>query len=333
MGGGFGGREHYDVERDAARLAAAVGRPVKVQWSREDEFRAARHRPASSHRVRLRADAQGRLSDWWHAFVSGHVIFARERLPGWLLGPVRLMGDLGVARCSEPPYATLRRRVEYADVDLPVDLGTWRSLGGSPNTFAIESALDELARLRASTGGVRLGTSAGTRLAECLRTASSPSGCRCRQGAAVGRGYACGIYEERSFVAAGAGVRRSGEWRDRVLGCAARRTSSPSTPTSRGADRQPDLGPRAGAPRARGDQHDEVASRNFDATHPADDRCAARRDRDPRPARRASGRRRRDGADRRRASDRERTARRHRAPRNKAPDPVRGNRRLTRPYL
>jgi CO/xanthine dehydrogenase Mo-binding subunit len=40
MGGGFGGREHYDVERDAARLAAVVGRPVKVQWSREDEFRA-----------------------------------------------------------------------------------------------------------------------------------------------------------------------------------------------------------------------------------------------------------------------------------------------------
>ncbi|UCE87377.1 MAG: molybdopterin-dependent oxidoreductase, partial [Deltaproteobacteria bacterium] len=85
MGGGFGGREHYDVERDAARLARAAGRPVKVQWSRADEFRAARNRPSSSHRVRLRADAQGRLTDWWHAFVSGHIVFARERLPGWLL--------------------------------------------------------------------------------------------------------------------------------------------------------------------------------------------------------------------------------------------------------
>ena len=146
MGGAFGGREHYDVERDAVRLARAVGRPVKVQWSREDEFRAARNRPSSTHRVRLKADERGLLTDWWHAFVSGHIVFARERLPGWLLPPVRLMGDLGVARGCRPPYAAQRKRVEYGDVDLPIDLGTWRSLGAAPNTFAIESAIDELAR-------------------------------------------------------------------------------------------------------------------------------------------------------------------------------------------
>ena len=38
MGGGFGGREHYEVERDAVRLARAMGQPVKVQWTRADEF-------------------------------------------------------------------------------------------------------------------------------------------------------------------------------------------------------------------------------------------------------------------------------------------------------
>jgi CO/xanthine dehydrogenase Mo-binding subunit len=183
---------------------------VKVQWSREDEFRAARHRPASSHRVRLRADAQGRLTDWWHAFVSGHVLFARERLPGWLLGPVRLMGDLGVARGSEPPYAIGRRRVEYADVDLPVDLGTWRSLGGSPNTFATECALDELARRRGlDPVELRLRNLPGdARLADCLRrTRELAERVPLPTGAAVGRGYACGIYEEESFVAASADVR------------------------------------------------------------------------------------------------------------------------------
>jgi CO/xanthine dehydrogenase Mo-binding subunit len=211
MGGGFGGREHYEVERDAARLAVAVGRPVKAQWSREDEFRAARHRPASSHRLRLRADVQGRLTDWWHAFVSGHIVFARDRLPGWLVSPVRLIGDLGVARCSEPSYAAARRRVEYADIDLPVDLGTWRSLGGAPNTFVIESALDELARLRGvDPVEFRLGNipPEHARLADCLRRARElaereplPAGER------VGRGYACGIYEEHSFVAASADVR------------------------------------------------------------------------------------------------------------------------------
>ena len=89
LGGGFGGREHYDAERDAVRLARAVGRPVKVQWSREDEFRAARNRPPSTHRIKLRAGEGGRLSDWWHAFVSGYIIFARWRMPDPLLSAAR----------------------------------------------------------------------------------------------------------------------------------------------------------------------------------------------------------------------------------------------------
>ena len=214
MGGGFGGREHYDVERDAVQLARAVGRPVKVQWSREDEFRAARNRPSSSHRVRLKADERGRLTDWWHAFVSGHIIFARERLPGWLLSAARLMGDLGVARGSLPPYAAGRKRVEYMDTDLPIDLGTWRSLGAAPNTFVIESAIDELARLRNwDPVEFRLQNLAPEhdRLAACLRgTRDLAEKADLPTGTGVGRGYACGIYEENSFVAASADVRVDG---------------------------------------------------------------------------------------------------------------------------
>jgi CO/xanthine dehydrogenase Mo-binding subunit len=168
MGGGFGGREHYDVERDAARLARAVARPVKVQWSREDEFRAARNRPSSSHRVKLRADERGRLTDWWHAFVSGHIIFARERLPGWRPSPARLIGDLGVARGSLPPYAADRKRVEYRDTDLPIDLGTWRSLGATPNT------------LWSSACGIWLPSTSGW-LPVCTGPASSPRRCPCHR--------------------------------------------------------------------------------------------------------------------------------------------------------
>jgi len=211
MGGGFGGREHYDVERDAVYLARAVGRPVKVQWSREDEFRAARNRPPSTHRVRLAADAQGRLTDWWHAFVSGHILFARGRLPDWLLSPARLVGDVGVARGCRTPYAAGRKRVEYGDVDLPVDLGSWRSLGAAPNTFAIESAIDELARRRGQDPvefRLRNLPPQHERLAACLRRTRELAGKEALPpGAGVGRGYACGIYDEHSFVAASADVR------------------------------------------------------------------------------------------------------------------------------
>lgn len=211
MGGGFGGREHYDVERDAVLLARAVGRPVKVQWSREDEFRAARNRPPSTHRVRLAADAQGRLTHWWHAFVSGYVLFARGRLPGWLLAPAHLVGDVGVARGCRPPYAAGRKRIEYGDVDLPVDLGSWRSLGAAPNTFAIESAIDELARRRGQDPlelRLRNLPPGHERLAACLRrTRELAAKAALPPGPGVGRGYACGIYDEHSFVAASADVR------------------------------------------------------------------------------------------------------------------------------
>ena len=121
------------------------------------------------------------------------------------------MGDLGVARGGVPPYAAARRRIEYEDVDLPIDLGTWRSLGAAPNTFAIESAIDELARLRnLDPVEFRLENLAPQheRLAVCLRKTrqlAERSALPAETG--VGRGYACGVYEEDSFIAASADVR------------------------------------------------------------------------------------------------------------------------------
>jgi CO/xanthine dehydrogenase Mo-binding subunit len=208
LGGGFGGREHYDAERDAVRLSRAVGRPVKVQWSREDEFRAARNRPPSTHRIKLRIDEGGRLTQWWHAFVSGYIIFARGRMPDPLLSAARLMGDFGVARGSLPPYAAERTRVEFEDVDLPIDLGTWRSLGAAPNAFVIESAIDELARHhKVDPVEFRLRNFAPDheRLEACLRRTQELAE-KVALPAGIGRGYACGVYEEKSFVAGSADV-------------------------------------------------------------------------------------------------------------------------------
>ena len=147
MAAGFGGREHYEAERDAVKLARAVGRPVKVQWTRADEFMASRSRPASAHRVRIASDEQGNLTDWWYGYVTGHVVFARERLPGWLLPVARMSDDSGVVREPSRPIKQ-RISVECEDVDLPIDLGVWRSLNGASAIFAIESAMDELAVLQ-----------------------------------------------------------------------------------------------------------------------------------------------------------------------------------------
>lgn len=210
MGGGFGGREHYEVERDAVRLARAVNQPVKVQWTRKDEFTASRSRPASAHRLRIAVDESGNLSDWWYAYISGHVVWARERLPGWLLPAMRLTEDMGVVKGAISPYGAPHQRVEYNDVDLPIDLGVWRSLNGAPATFAIESAMDELAVLQnVDPVNFKLEQmkNAHPRLQTCLERVRALSEKHALpQAAGHGRGFACGIFDGRSFVAVSADI-------------------------------------------------------------------------------------------------------------------------------
>lgn len=212
VGGAFGGRAIYDVVREAVLLARAVARPVKVEWSRADEFVGDRNRPPSSHRVRIKADAQGRITDWWHAAVSGHVLLSELLAPQWLLPPLRLvMADFGATRGIRTPYAAARQRIEFSDVELPIHVGQWRSLGATPNNFAIECAVDELARkLGRNPVEFRLQNlaPANARLAACLNQVREL--CEVRPRPALpgfGRGYACGVYHDHSFVAAAFDVR------------------------------------------------------------------------------------------------------------------------------
>jgi CO/xanthine dehydrogenase Mo-binding subunit len=210
LGGGFGGREHYEVERDAVILARAVKRPVKVQWTRKDEFTASRCRPASAHRLRIATDDAGNLSDWWYGYITGHVVFSRERLPGWLLPVARLAGDMGVVKGALAPYSAPHQRVEYKDGDLPIDLGVWRSLNGAPAIFAIESAMDELAVQQGMDPVYfKIAQIKGKqpRLQVCLERVREMSGRRSLpHGSGYGRGFACGIFDDRSFVAVSADI-------------------------------------------------------------------------------------------------------------------------------
>lgn len=204
VGGAFGGRALYDVAGDAMRLARAAGCAVKVVWSREDEFQADRLRPPSSHRVRLRLDGQGRLQAWWHAMVSGPMLLTELLAPDWALPALRwALPDFGVTRSLVAPYSAAQRRIECAIVPLPVHCGPWRSLGATPNTFAMESALDEAARtlgidpieLRLRNLGPQQ-----ARLAHCLRRLQALAGAA-PTAEGQGRGIACGTYHDHSHVA------------------------------------------------------------------------------------------------------------------------------------
>jgi isoquinoline 1-oxidoreductase subunit beta len=211
VGGAFGGKTICTVELEAAVLARAVNAPVKVQWTRAQEFQFGFHRPPSSHRMRARVK-DGRIVDWWHAFASSHILFTNAVLPPWMQRITHFIGDDGVARGSTLPYRAQKKRTEFDLVRLPIFTGPWRGLGAGPNVFAVESAIDECARVaKVDPLTFRLTNVEDRRLARVLmrvgeaarwRDTRTASDARIKRG----RGIACGIYKAMSYAAVVADV-------------------------------------------------------------------------------------------------------------------------------
>ena len=209
VGGGFGGKTISTVELEAAVLARAARAPVKLQWTRAQEFRLPFHRPPSSHRIRARLK-EGRIEQWWHSFASSHILFTNAVVPAWLQRITDLIGDDGVARGASLPYRAAARRTEFDLVRLPVFTGPWRGLGAGPNVFAIESAIDECTRL-AGIDPVRFrrDNAEDPRLARVVERVALAAGWGAGEPAAPGvpaarrrgRGVACGIYKAMSYAA------------------------------------------------------------------------------------------------------------------------------------
>lgn len=136
LGGGFGRRGESDFVADAVLLSQAVGAPVKVLWSREEDLQQDRYRPATRHRVSLALDGAGAITGWFHRAVGD---WQGIRLPGPAGEPIDLF------MVPDLPYPIADRRVEIADAESGVPVGAWRSVGHSQNTFVIEGMVDEAA--------------------------------------------------------------------------------------------------------------------------------------------------------------------------------------------
>ena len=208
VGGAFGGKTISTVELEAAVLAHAIRQPVKVQWTRAQEFLQAFHRPPSSHRVRARLQS-GRLTHWNHEFASSHILFTGAVVPAWMQKLTDVIGDDGVARGAALPYRAQARRTGFDLVRLPVHTGPWRGLGAGPNGFVIESAIDECARVAGvDPVAFRLQHIEEPRLRRVLEqaVANAPPAPAATAGKLRGRGVACGIYKNTSFAAVVADV-------------------------------------------------------------------------------------------------------------------------------
>jgi isoquinoline 1-oxidoreductase beta subunit len=140
LGGGFGRRFELDFVQEALETSKAVGAPVKVVWSREDDIQHEYYRPASYHRMRAGLDARGQPVVWTHRVVAPSImarVFPNTVQNG-------LDGE-AVEGAVDMPYAVPNVHVDYVLTDTGVPVGFWRSVNHSFNAFAVESFIDELA--------------------------------------------------------------------------------------------------------------------------------------------------------------------------------------------
>jgi len=146
-GGSFGlhSSAAHDPTWDAVEVARALNwqYPIKLQSSREEDFKTGHFRPIAVHRIRAGADDQGRLTAFHQQVAAAHT---SPNLP--FVGDVMVKDgvDFFTTTCAvDHPYTFPRFKLESTNVDVGVPTMVWRSVGNSHTEFARESALDELA--------------------------------------------------------------------------------------------------------------------------------------------------------------------------------------------
>ncbi|HTP45729.1 MAG TPA: molybdopterin cofactor-binding domain-containing protein [Casimicrobiaceae bacterium] len=149
--GCYGMNGHDDAAADAALVSAAVGRPVRVQWTREDELGWDPKGPPQLLDLEGALDADGKITAWR---TQMWLPKATDRLPNMpLLAPaaagIDVPGALGTGLLSQngnPPYAVAHQEVVVRWLaDSPLRPSNLRAPGKVANGFAVESFTDELA--------------------------------------------------------------------------------------------------------------------------------------------------------------------------------------------
>ena len=140
LGGGFGRRLDVDFVPAAVAASKAVGAPVKLIWTREDDTTHDLYRPPAREAVRAGLDEHGKLSAWTLHIVSPSIT---SRYDPTNKDPF----DSVIEYVQNFPYAVPNFDLRYTRQEIGIDVGYLRSVSHAPNCFAIESSIDEIAAL------------------------------------------------------------------------------------------------------------------------------------------------------------------------------------------
>jgi isoquinoline 1-oxidoreductase beta subunit len=226
MGGGFGRRLFADFVAEAVAISKAIGKPVQLMWTREDDMRCGYFQPATAEHFRAGLDGQGRLTGLVHRTSASDLTIydIHEGRNIWHgpppepRAPDRYERDQSPWGAYDNPYEIASLKVDCADVTSPVPTGPWRAVEYPSTVFGRESFLDELAhetgqdplafRLGLLGRGVR--TVGPYRIDQGrLRRVLEEVGARSEWGRPLatapgrlcGRGVAANVYHAHSYVA------------------------------------------------------------------------------------------------------------------------------------
>jgi isoquinoline 1-oxidoreductase len=178
MGSGYGGKHTGEAAIEAARLAKAVGKPVKVVWTRQDEFTWAYLRPAGLIEIRAGVKRDGTLVSWeYHNYNSGPA-------------------GMGTS------YNVPNQLIQFHPSKSPLRQGSYRGLASTANHFARESHMDALAHAaNIDPLEFRLKNLTDPRLRAVLQAAAENFGWqKAKSTPALGNGIACG-FDKGGYVA------------------------------------------------------------------------------------------------------------------------------------
>jgi isoquinoline 1-oxidoreductase subunit beta len=139
LGGGFGRRGEADFVTDAVETSKAVGKPVKVIWTREDDIQHDFYRPITYIRMWGALDASGKPTAFMQRIVQQSLMKRLGQLPPNGVDFISVDGSASL------PYDIPNIRVEYIETDPGVPYGFWRSVGASVQGYVVEAFMDELA--------------------------------------------------------------------------------------------------------------------------------------------------------------------------------------------
>ena len=181
-GSGYGGKHTGECAIEAARLARASGKPVKLVWTREEEFNWAYFRPAGVIEVSTGVKNDGAVTAWeFHNYNSG---------------------GSGI----QVKYDFPNQNIQVHNSKSPLRQGSYRGLAATANHFAREVHMDELAQLvNMDPVAFRLKNIKDERLKAVLEAAAKSFGWGSKKVAGRGVGIACG-FEKGSYIATAAEI-------------------------------------------------------------------------------------------------------------------------------